>query len=314
MKAAQIRGYGGPDAVEINDVPKPVVRPGQVLVEVKAVSINPFDFKVRNGLMRDSIHLEFPYTLGGDIAGTVVEVGEGVDGFKPGDRIYGQAAEVAGNSGAFAEFAATKAGQMALAPNGLSWEETAALPLAGVSSWQALVEHLNLKRGQRLFVHGGSGGIGSLAVQIAKHLGVEVTASASAANAAYVKGLGADEVIDYKAQDVSELRDFDAAFDTVGGEEFNKLLRTVKRGGKVVSMAGYVLDKALAEELGVTAIAQGTKVTTEALDALREIVESGDVKPQVGKVFELNQVREAFEALEHGSVRGKVVLAVADPA
>jgi len=310
MKAAQMNAYGGPEVIQVNDVAKPEVKPGQVLVEVNAASINPFDFKLRLGYMKDMIPLKFPFTVGGDVAGKVTQVGDGVDGFKVGDRVYGQAAGVAGNSGAFAEFAATSAGQLAQAPKGLSWEEMASLPLAGVSAWQAMVEHLQLKRGQTVLIHGGAGGIGSLAVQLAQHLGAKVTATAGAGNLDYVKGLGADEVVDYQSQDVAGLRDFDAAFDTVGGDEFNKVLRTVKRGGTVVSMGGYSLDKALAAELGVTAIAQGTKVTTAALDKLRELVESGAVKPQVGKMFPLAQTRAAFEALENGSVRGKVVIEV----
>jgi NADPH:quinone reductase-like Zn-dependent oxidoreductase len=310
MKAAQISEYGGPEVVQINDVAKPEVKPGQVLVEVHSANINPFDFKLRLGYMKDAIQLQFPFTLGGDVAGIVAEVGDGVEGLTVGDRVYGQAAGVAGSSGAFAEFAATQSGQLAQAPKGLSWEEVASLPLAGVSAWQALGEHLELKPGQQVLIHGGAGGIGSLAVQIAKSLGAHVTATSSASNSGYVKGLGADEVMDYTSQDVSELRGFDAAFDTVGGAEFNKLLRTVKRGGKVVSMGGYALDKALAEELGVKAVAQGTRVTTAALNALRDLVESGAVKPQVGRVFELAQTREAFESLEGGSVRGKVVVRV----
>ncbi len=228
-----------------------------------------------------------------------------------GDKVYGQAAVVAGNSGSFAEFAVTKAEQAAKLPADLDFQQAASLPLAGSSAVQALYEHINLQPGQRILITGGSGGIGSLAIQIAKHIGAHVTATASSDGVALVEQLGADEVVDYKAQDVAELpRDFDAAFNTVTGDMFDKVLHTVKEGGVAVGMNGGPSD-GLADELRVTAIAQSSHVNVKNLDKLRELVEAGVVKPQIGQVFDLDHIADAFRAKEAGQVNGKVVINIA---
>ena len=310
MKAAQINGYGDPSVVQINEVDTPTPGAGQVLVEVHAASLNPFDTSMRAGYMKDAIPLEFPSTLGGDIAGVVTELGEGVDTFAVGDKVYGQANVVAGNSGAFAEYAATKAGQIAKAPENLDYQQAAAVPLVGVSALQALTTHINLQPGQKLFIHGGAGGIGTVAIQIAKHVGAYVATTATGDNIDYVKTLGADEVIDYKSQDFAEvLKGYDAVFDTVGGDDFNKSLAVLKPGGIAVSMTTPA-DDASAAELGVTAMTQHTKVNTKALDELRQLLESGVVTPHVDQVFPLQEIQEAFEVREGGTVQGKVVIAV----
>lgn len=310
MKAAQIEEYGDASAVRINEVDVPQVEPGKVLVEVHASSINPFDASVRAGSMREVIPLELPVTLGGDIAGVVTEVGEGVTGITAGDKVYGQANVVAGNSGAFAEFALTASGQVARMPENLDFQQAASLPLVGVSAWQALTQHIELQAGQKLFVHGGAGGIGSLAIQIAKHIGAFVATSATGDGVDFVKQLGADQVIDYQREDFTEvLSEFDAVFDTTPGQEFTKSLSILKPGGVAVSML-VEAEAGVAEERGVTAITQSTKVTTEALDALRNLIEGNVVTPQVDTVFPLEQITEAFRAQESGTARGKVVLAI----
>lgn len=310
MKAAQINEYGDASVIQINDIEKPSISEGQVLVEVHGASLNPFDTKIRAGYMKDAIPLQLPTTLGGDIAGVVAEVGEGVTNVTPGDKVYGQANVVAGNSGAFAEYAATKAGEVAQAPKNLDFLQAASLPLVGVSSLQALTTHINLQAEQKIFIHGGAGGIGTIAIQIAKNIGAYVATTATGDGIDIVKQLGADEIIDYKAQDFTEvLHGYDAVFDTVGGDDFNKSLAVLKSGGIAVSMAGQA-DDTTANELGVTAITQSTHVTTEALDALRQLVESDVVTPQVDKVFPLEQIKEAFTARESGTVKGKVVLEI----
>lgn len=310
MKAAQISEYGDASLVTIQEVATPTVGEGQVLVEVHAASLNPFDTIVRAGYMKDMIPLEFPVTLGGDIAGAVTEIGQGVTNVKVGDKIYGQANVVAGNSGAFAEYAVTAAGQVAKLPQGMECEQAASLPLVGVSALQGLKEHINLQPGQKIFIHGGAGGIGAIAIQIAKNVGAYVATTATGDAITYVKQLGADEVINHKTQDfTSHLKDYDAVFDTVGGDDYNASLVVLKRGGKAVSMIAQA-DEAKATELGVTALTQSTQVTTARLDELRELVESGIVAPHVGKVFPLAEVKEAFEARESGTVRGKVVLLI----
>lgn len=310
MKAAQMNAYGDASVITINEVDKPAVGPGKVLVEVYAASLNPFDSKLRAGVFKDVIPLQLPATLGGDIAGVVAEVGEGVDALAEGDRVFGQASAVAGNGGAIAEYAATSASQIAKAPANLDFQQAAALPLVGVSALQALTQHIKLQGGQKLFVHGGAGGIGLVALQIAKRMGAYVATTATGEGMNLVKQFGADEVIDYKTEDfVTQLHNFDAVFDTVGGDDFNESLQVLRRGGIAVSMVTEA-EETKAEQLGVTAIYQSTKVTTEKLDRLRDLVEQGAVTPYIGKVFPLDQTREAFEAREAGTVNGKVVISV----
>jgi alcohol dehydrogenase len=310
MKAAQISQYGHADAIQIVDAEQPTPAAGQVLVEVYAASINPFDTSVREGNMQQMIPLQLPVTLGGDIAGRVVELGEGVDALAVGDTVYGQANVVAGSSGAFAEYAATAAGQIAKAPANVNCNEAAALPLVGVSALQALTEHIGLQSGQKIFIHGGAGGIGTVAIQIAKHLGAYVATTATGEGVAYVQSLGADQVIDYKSQDFADtLSDFDAVFDTVGGDDFAKSLAVLKQGGVAVSMIAPA-DESAAAERGVKAMTQMTRVTTDRLNALRELVEAGVVTPHVDKVFPLHDVQAAFQARESGAIKGKVVLEI----
>lgn len=308
MKAAQIATYGDPDVIIVTDAPTPRPDEDQVLIEVNAASLNPFDTTIRTGSMRDVIALTFPVTLGGDFAGIVTKTGTGVTSLSVGDHVYGQASVVAGNSGAFADFAVTKATQTAHMPANTSFLEAASLPLVGVSALQALGEHLNLQPGQKVFIHGGTGGIGSIAIQLARHIGAIVTATAKASDAGYIQALGAHEVLDYNATDFSEvLNGFDAVFDTVGGEDFAKSLRILRPGGVAVSMIAPP-DADLATQLSVSALMQSTKVTTERLTTLAQLVEAGAVKPQIGKTFPFEEIVTAFRVRESGGVHGKIVL------
>ena len=304
MKAVQFNEYGDASVLRVADIEKPSASAGQVLVDVAAVSLNPFDSKLRDGVMKDGIPLVLPITIGGDIAGVIADASD--SSYAVGDKVYGQANAVAGNSGAFAEFAATKADQIAKAPSNLSLEEAASLPLIGVSALQAVHDHLKVQSGQKLFIHGGGGGIGGVAIQIAKSVGAYVATTATGSDIDYVRSLGADEVIDYVSEDYAEtLSSYDAAFDTVG-DDFDKMLGILTSGGKAVSMIASA-DEGRVSELGVTAHTQGTQVTTEKLDALRELVESGVVTVRIGKTFPLEQVVEAFQAREAGE-KGKVVV------
>lgn len=310
MKAAQIENYGDASAAHIVDIKKPTITPDQVLVRVQAASLNPFDTIVREGYLQESIPLQLPVTLGGDIAGEVVEVGTNVQNFAVGDQVYGQANVVAGNSGAFAEFAATSAAQIAKAPQGLTPAEAAALPLVGVSALQALVQHIQLGKDQKILITGGAGGIGRIAIQFAKYLGAYVATTVTGEGIEAAQKLGADEIIDYKTQDFAQLlHEYDAVFDTVGGPDFNKTLDILTPGSIAVTMSGQP-DESKAQELGITAIAQFTKVTTEALDKLREFVEDGFITPHIAQEFSLDQIQEAFKARESGTVSGKIVLTI----
>ncbi|HEX3082841.1 MAG TPA: NADP-dependent oxidoreductase [Candidatus Saccharimonadia bacterium] len=310
MKAAQLRDYGAPSMVEINEVEKPSVSEGKVLVEVHAASINPFDAKVRSGAYKQSMQLKLPATLGGDIAGVVEAVGGGVAGFALGDKVYGQAAVVAGNSGAFAEYAVTAAGQIAKMPANVDFEEGASLPLVGLSALQGLTEYMTLAAGSKVFIGGAGGGIGTIAVQIAKHMGADVAATATGEDIEIVKSLGADVVLDYKTGNfAATLSGYDAAFDT-SGHDFDKILDILKPGGVAVSMTGAA-DEAKAASVGVKAYNQHTRTTTDMLDQLRELVEVGAVKPQVGKVFALDYTADAFVAYESHTVKAKIVIKIA---
>lgn len=309
MKAAQVNDYGGQEAVQLVDVLKPTATPGHILVEVKAAAVNPFDWKVRDGAYKEYFPLKFPATLGGDVAGVVAEIGEGVSGFSVGQAVYGLAG-AAGGQGSFAEFTPVKAGQLAAQPNSVDFVTAAALPLAATSAYQALVDHMNLQAGQKILIHGGAGGIGSFAIQIAKHSGAYVATTAAAHDADFVKSLGADEVIDYQSQDFSTmLKDYDAVFDTVGGETNTKSYTILRPGGRFVSMV-QPPDEALAKQYDIQYTQQASQASAERLQAVAEHVDSGKLTAHVDKIFPFEQTAEALEYLKTGHPRGKVVIQV----
>lgn len=310
MKAAQIDTYGDAGAVQVREVAQPVAGDGQVLVKVAAASINPIDVTLRSGVAHQYMPISLPATLGGDFAGTVTAVGSGVTHVVVGDKVYGQAVTLGGGSGTFAEYTVARSEQVAKAPETIDLTEAASLPLVGVSALQGLTDHLGVTKGQKLLITGGAGGIGTAAIQLAKHLGAQVVATATGNGVALATKLGADEVIDYKARELADLpKDFDAVFDNVGGPTFEASLQVLKPGGKAVSMAGQVNEE-LAKQLKVTAVSQMTKVTTEALDELRKLVEAGVITPHVGKVFDLDHITEAFQAKESGHIPGKIVVTI----
>lgn len=301
MKAAQINSYGG-GAVEINSgAPKPAASDGKILVEVHAAGVNPFDWKLREGYMQQMIPLKFPATLGGDFSGVAVDTGE---------EIYGQTLIVNGGSGAFAEFAAAKKESIAPKPKTISHVEAAALPLTGVSALQVLTGHIQLAKNQKILIHGGAGGIGTLAIQIAKHLGAYVATTATGDELAYVKKLGADEVIDYKKQNFEDtIQNYDAVFDTVGGDTYARSFQVSKKGGIIVSMLEQP-NQELMQQHKVIAIAQSTQVTTAHLAKLAELVDQGVLSVHIDKIFPLAQAGEALTYLQTGNPRGKVVIQV----
>lgn len=310
MKAAQYNSYGSAEVIEINNIPEPAVSKGQVLVEVHAASINPIDWKVRAGYMKDKMPLKFPVTIGGNFSGVVKKVADGVTEFKIGDEVYGQALTLNGGSGSIAEFVASNAANTAYKPKTVNHIEAASLPLVGVSALQALEQHINLKSGQKILINGGSGGIGSIAIQLAKSIGAYVAVTASTQHLEFVKTLGADEVIDYKKENVLEkLHDFDAVYDTVGGESADNAMKILKKGGIIISMTGAP-DPKLVAEYGVKAIGQNTDTSQNNLTRLAELVEQGIIKPQVDKIFPLEQTREAFEYQETSHPKGKVVIRI----
>ena len=308
MKAAQLTQYGGKEVITIGDIPAPIIEDGKILIQVKAAGVNPFDWKVQQGYMKDFIPLKLPIVLGGDFAGVVVEVGASVSDFKKGDEVYGQANAVAGNSGAFAEMTLTTSTSVALKPKTLEFAQAGALPLVGVSAIQALIDTMKLTKGQKILIHGGAGGIGSIAIQIAKNIGAHVATTGSANDFDFIKQLGADELIDYKTQKFEDtLKMYDAVFDTVGGETTNRSLSVLKNGGILVSMT-QPADETVVKEQQIKAVVQGTQVTTERLKKLTQLVESGVVKVNVEKTFPLEQAADALEYLKTTPPKGKVVI------
>lgn len=311
MKAAQITEYGDYNKLQISsDAPKPTLKPGQILVEVHASSINPIDLAIRNGYLAQMLPLEFPITLGGDFAGVVSEVGDEVKDFKVGDKVFGNAGNLKGGSGAWSEFVLAQAKNTSLKPTSVDFTESAALPLVGSSAIQAIEEQIKLKTGQKILIHGGAGGIGSIAIQLAKALGAFVATTVATQDIEFAKSLGADQVIDYKSEKFEEMiKEFDAVFDTVGGETTNKSIQILKKGGILVTMSGQP-DEELANRAGVSVFKQMTEVSTSQLTRLAELVDSGKIKPQIAKTFTLDQAKEATEFQEKNHPKGKVVISI----
>jgi alcohol dehydrogenase len=318
MRSAEMKGYGSSEVVEINQNAAAPNDPSdeKVLVKVKAAGVNPIDWKIREGYMQQMIPLQFPSTLGMDFSGTIEKVGAGVSGFNVGDEVYGQASVTRGGSGAFAEIALANADSIAHKPKSLNHQEAAGLPLVGVSTWQALVETIGLTDGQKkkkkILIHGGAGGIGSIAIQLAKRLGAYVATTASTNDKQFVKELGADEVIDYKTQTFEDLlpHDYDAVFDTVGGETYKRSFAVLKRGsGMIVSMLEQP-NQQLMEQFGVKATFQFTQVNRERLTKLAQWVDQNNIRVNVDRTFPLEEAGKALDYQKDVHPRGKVVLAI----
>ncbi len=308
MRAAQISSFGDKDVMKmVDDATKPTAGDGEVLVEVHAASLNPFDWKVMAG--QAGAQLNFPATLGGDVAGVVAEVGSGVEGFEPGQEVYGQANALSGQ-GSFAEFTPVKATQLGAKPQNIDFVTAAALPLTAVSAYQALVDTLHLGADQKILIHGGAGGIGSLAIQLAKHTGAYVATTVSSSDVDYVRELGADEAIDYKNEKFEEkLHNYDAVFDTVGGDTYTRSFEVLKSGGHIVSMLEQP-NQELMDTHHVLASFQFTIVTPERLSGVTQLVDEGALLPTVDRVFSLEEAAQAMEYLHNSHHRGKIVLKV----
>jgi alcohol dehydrogenase len=310
MKSIQINRYGSSEAIEINqNTPSPKLSPGKVLVDIKAAGINPVDWKIREGYMKQMIPLQFPSTLGMDFSGIIKQVGEGVSSeYAQGDEVYGQASITNDGSGAFAEMAFTNIDNIALKPKSLSYTEAAALPLVGVSAWQALVENMELSKGQKILIHGGAGGIGSFSIPLAKNLGAYVATTVSSDDIQFVQDLGVDEAIDYTVQSFEYLlHDYNAVFDTVGSETYTKSFKVLKKGGKIVSMLEQP-NSELIERFSVKAIFQLTHVNNDRLARLAQWVDQTNIKIHIDKIFRLEEAAKALDYVKDVHPRGKIVL------
>ncbi|SRR5579883_669255 len=306
MKAAEITHFGHADAVEIVDVPTPQPHSGEALVEVHASSINPVDIKMREGMRPDYLK-QMPLILGCDVAGVLKK---DIDGLHAGDRVYGQASVFRGGSGAFAEFATMPRDLIAKMPDNLDFPGAASMVLVGTSAIEALYDHMQLKPGQKILIHGAAGGIGTAAVQIAKHIGATVVATTHGEEVNYVRQLGADEVIDIDKEDFSaKLSGIDAVLDTVGGDTYKRSFKVLKRGGIIVSMLEKPDEKSM-KQYGVKAIYEFTQVRRDHLEKLTELLEEGVLLVHVEETYPLDDIREAFEAKENGHVRGKIAIEI----
>lgn len=328
MRAFVIKEYNGP--LEESDVPEPTVGERDVLVRVEAAGLNVLDEKIRAGEFKQILPYKLPLIPGNDVAGTVIRVGSKVRAFKPGDEVYARPDQ--DRIGTFAERIAVHEADLALKPESISMEEAGSLPLVALTAWQALVKRGNVQPGQKVLIHAGAGGVGSIAIQLAKHLGATVATTASAGNLDFVRGLGADIAIDYRNQDFEQLLSgYDLVLDSLGGETLQKSLRVLRPGGKAIGISGPP-DPAFAREAGlnpvlrlaITGLSAGIRrrarklgVSYEFLfmrasgDQLRHItalIDSGALRPIVGRVFPFDQTAQALQGLEKGGIRGKAVI------
>jgi alcohol dehydrogenase len=317
MKSARIKGYGSTsDVIEIDQnasVPNDPSE-GKVLVKVKAAGVNPIDWKISEGYMQQIMPIEFPATLGGDFSGIVEKAGAGISDIKQGDEVYGQSSVVMGGSGTFAEMALANADNFARKPITLSHEEAAGLPTVGVSAWQALVDIIGLSKGKKILIHGGAGGVGSIAIPLAKYIGAYVATTVSEKDKQFAKEeIGADEIIDYKTQtfeDVLSSHDYDAVLDTVGGETYSRSFKILKRGSGIIVSTLEQPNQELMEKFGVKAIFVFSQVNRERLTKLAQWVDQNNVRVNVDKMFPLDDAAKALEYQKDGHPRGKVVLAI----
>ena len=304
MKAVVIEAYGDNGVVQVVDVDRPQAKAGEVLVKVHAAGINPVDWKIRSGAGQ-RMGLVLPIHLGSEIAGTVEKLGDGVSGLEQGNAVYGII-----KAGGFAEYAVAKAADMARKPASLDFVRTAAVPLGGLTAWQAMFDVAGLAGGQRLLITNGSGGVGSLAVQLAKARGMHVTAMASGRNEAYVRGLGADAFIDHAARPFEQVAgDMDVVFDTVGGDIFRRAFRTLRKGGFLVTSVAFPGDEDRQHGVGVERVL--CKPDAGQLASICALVEAGKVRPHVATVLPLGETRQALELSEAGHTCGKIVLQIA---
>jgi NADPH:quinone reductase-like Zn-dependent oxidoreductase len=332
MKAFIIDGYKPKNGMRKAEVANPVVGESDVLVRIHAAGVNLLDSKIKTGEFKAMLPYKFPLILGHDVAGEVIEVGSRVKRFKVGDAVYARPADF--RIGTFAEQIAVREQDLAIKPTALSMEEAASIPLVGLTVWQALVEKAKLKSGQKVFIQAGSGGVGTFAIQLAKHLGATVATTTSAANIELVKSLGADVVIDYRKEDFETiLKDYDVVLNSQDATTLEKSLRILKPGGKLISISGPP-DTEFAKELGLNAI---LKIVTfflsfttkrkakrlgvdysflfmraegRQLGKITELINAGIIRPVMDKIFPFDEANEALAYVESGRAKGKVVIKV----
>ena len=332
MKALILKRYGKSDQLAFADIPRPTIKPNEMLVQVFAAGLNPIDNVIPKGTFKPILKFKLPATIGSDLAGIVVEVGGRVTRFKLGDAVYASIFDL--GTGSLAEFAVVPESAAAIKPANLDFLQAASIPMVGLTSWQALKERAHLKLGQKVFISAGAGGIGTFAIQLAKHLGAKVGTTTSTANVGLAQRLGADEVIDYKKQDFEKvLQDYDVVLGTIKGDVIEKSLGILKPKSIIVSLIGP-LDAAFARARGMNFLMtfvfglMSAKIIRQAkkhniqysflfvhpdgqqLAEIGKLLDAGHIQPVIYKVFPFDQAKEALAYLEEGRAKGKVVVKI----
>ena len=310
MKAVRIYEHGGPEILTYEDAPIPEVSEDDILIRVHAASVNPVDWKIRDGYGKDNFKHHLPLILGWDVAGTVEEIGSKVQQFQPGDAVYGYTSLY--RDGAYAQFMIAKETEIALKPASVDFIEAAAIPVAALTAGQALFDTAGLDANQRVLIHAASGGVGSMAVQLAKVKGAYVIGTASARNADFLRELGADEIIDYQTTKFETVvQDLDVVLDTIGGDTQERSFGVLRKGGFLVSIVSPPSEETAAG-YGVRSAMLGVKPFAAQLQEIAGLVDSGKLKIYVETVLPLSEAREAHEISQSGRTRGKIVLQVVD--
>jgi NADPH:quinone reductase-like Zn-dependent oxidoreductase len=332
MKSFLIDRYRKGGALRLGEIPEPALRDNDVMVEVHAAGVNALDNKIRDGEFKLVLPYRLPLVLGNDVAGVVVRVGANVRKFKPGDEVYARPAQ--DRIGTFAEYIAMDEADVARKPGNLTMVEAASMPLVALTAWQVLVERANLQNGQKVLIHAGSGGVGTIAIQLAKHLGAHVATTTSTANVALAKSLGADVVVDYKKDDFEKvLQGYDVVLNSLGKDTLEKSLNVLKPGGKLISISGppdpdfarqngsgwllqqvtRLLSFGIRRKAGRRKIGYSFLFMTangSQLAQITSLIEAGQIRPVMDRVFPFDKTNEALDYVETGRAKGKVVIAV----
>ncbi len=310
MQAVRFYAYGGPETLVTEEVPRPRPAKDEVLVRVHAAGVNPVDWKVREGYLKEMLQHQLPLIPGWDVSGVIEEIGDEVRGFHVGDEVYSRPDIM--RDGAYAEYLVIRASEVALKPRSVDHVRAAAVPLAALTAWQSLIQVAQVGPGQRVLIHAAAGGVGGFAVQLAKWRGAYVIGTASAANHDYIKSLGADEAVDYRARPFEEVvSEVDVVFDTLGGEAQERSWQVLKKGGILVSILLPPPDEK-AQAHGVRKGFVFVQPDPEGLKQLAGLIDAGKLRTCVEKVLPLQQARQAQELSQTGHVRGKIVLKVRD--
>ena len=309
MKAMVIHEYGGPEVLKYEDVPRPEPKEDQILIRVIAAGVNPVDGMIRSGMFAKDGNRAFPIILGGDVAGVVEKVGSKITKFKAGDPVFAYIS--LDDSGGYAQYALVTEREAALKPKSLSYVEAAAVPIVALTAWQALIDTARLSEGQTVLIHGGSGGVGTFAIQIAKARGAKVIATASTAKQDLLKELGADVAIDYTKQKFEEIaKDVDVVLDSVGKDTLAHSYGVVKRGGFIVTLVARI-DQAELDNHGIRGASLSVEPNSDELAEIGKLIDEKKIKVVVSQTFPLSEARKAQEQAATGHTRGKIVLQVA---